>query len=110
MQVLIFSVEKVMPGDDSYTQCVHYFFDQVWFEKGYTIANLVILYGLPLAVIVFCYAGISCMMIRRSKAEVGKSLSLQVVADAGESLGRSFPSSSLHCVWRASGQNGFKQQ
>ena len=70
---------------DGFTQCVHFdFYDLLWLEKGYTVANLFFLYGLPLAVIITCYSTISYIMIKRSKTPLGKSVSLTVIADPGE--------------------------
>ena len=78
-----------MPENESFLQCVHYFFGHEWLEKGYTMANLFFLYGLPLAVIIYCYSAISCVMIKRGKAQASNNVDLRVIQGAAECSGKS---------------------
>lgn len=84
-QVWIFSVQR-QPRNETNIQCTHRHMTYEWMETGYTMANLFFLYGLPLTIIVTCYTTISCIMVRRTRADGGGcSVGLRVIADPGES-------------------------
>jgi hypothetical protein len=83
-QIVIFSVER-NPRDESFTQCVHFDYSQKWMEKGYTLANLFFLYGLPLTVIITCYSTISYSMMKRSRTQMGRAVSMTLLTDTGKS-------------------------